>query len=320
MEIRQLRYFVAVAESGGFGSAARGLHIVQAAVSQQIQRLERSLGVMLFDRSGRRVRLTPAGERLLGEARAVLAAVERTRAVAAEVAAEARQSLRLGTTRAFDARTYELLDDLARNAPALRVRLHRLAPDARLAAVRSGELDAAIVRVLDGAPGLDFTRLWTDGLIVAVPPGHPLAGHERLRLGQLEGLPLRLAPPRNNPAFHELIMSACRDAGFVPPPGPPVRGDVARDRHRGALLDGVLPARRSAPGTTCRPAPPHRPHGHRLPGHPSRAGRHPGGQASGGRGTTPAHVTSATVATATAARVRPSGGHAWARSGIYMMM
>jgi DNA-binding transcriptional LysR family regulator len=97
VELRQLTYFVTVAETGGFGRAARKLSIVQAAVSQQIQRLERELGVRLFDRSHRQIRLTAAGERLLPSAYEALAAVERLRAVA-------RETLRVGVGRAFDPR------------------------------------------------------------------------------------------------------------------------------------------------------------------------------------------------------------------------
>src|SRR4051794_772861 len=79
VELRQLRYFVTVAEEQGFGRAAERLHVVQPAVSQQIRRLERELGVALFERSTRHVRLSPAGERLLPEARTALAAADRVR-------------------------------------------------------------------------------------------------------------------------------------------------------------------------------------------------------------------------------------------------
>lgn len=95
MEIRQLAYFTAVAEELNFGRAAERLHIVQPAVSQQVRRLERELDVPLFDRSSRHVRLTPAGERLLPEARAVLAAADRVRQVAASIAAGADGTVRV---------------------------------------------------------------------------------------------------------------------------------------------------------------------------------------------------------------------------------
>ena len=99
MEIRQLAYFVTVADELSFGRAAERLHIVQPAVSQQIRRLERELGVPLFDRSSRHVRLTAAGERLLPEARAVLAAAGRVRQVAADAAAGADGILRVAPAR-----------------------------------------------------------------------------------------------------------------------------------------------------------------------------------------------------------------------------
>src|SRR4051794_35771524 len=96
MELRQLAYFVAVAEELSFARAATRLHIVQPAVSHQIRKLERELGVSLFDRTTRRVLLNGAGERLLPEARAVLAAVDRVYAVAGEAAGET--VLRIGTS------------------------------------------------------------------------------------------------------------------------------------------------------------------------------------------------------------------------------
>ncbi len=141
MEPRQLTYFVAVAEECGFGRAAERLHIVQSAVSQQVSRLERELGALLFDRSTRQVRLTEAGERLLPEARNVLAAADAARrAVAGRIEPD---TLRLGTSRAPGQRLYPLLDQLAAIAPDLRVRLTKAPVSERLAAVRSGALDAA---------------------------------------------------------------------------------------------------------------------------------------------------------------------------------
>ncbi|MGW2157236.1 LysR family transcriptional regulator [Nonomuraea sp. NPDC001699] len=219
MELRQLAYFVAVADEGGFGRAAERLHIVQPAVSQQVSRLERELGARLFDRSTRHVRLTEAGERLLPEAREVLAAAERARrAVTGHLEGA---TLRLGVSRAPGTRLYPMLDRLD---PGLRVRLSKQGLAERLAAVRSGDLDAALVRLVDSAPGLEFFPAWTEPLVVALPAGHPLATAGTLGLAQLGDLPVRLAPRERNPSFHDLVTGALARAGVDPPRGPAFTG------------------------------------------------------------------------------------------------
>ncbi|MEI5102350.1 LysR family transcriptional regulator [Streptomyces sp. PmtG] len=224
MELRQLQYFAAVADEGGFSRAAERLGIVQSAVSQQVRRLERELGVALFRRTTRHVELTGAGERLLPEARAVLAAARRTREVAAELAAGDGGVLRLGTVRGPGDRVQRLLADLAVTAPRLRVRTRSMALADRLAAVRSGELDAALVRAADSTRGLELLPVWSDPLYVALPADHPLAAAPTLDLGQLADLPLRLAPREHNPPFHDLVTDALRAAGVRPPLGPPFTG------------------------------------------------------------------------------------------------
>ncbi|MFE9629544.1 LysR family transcriptional regulator [Streptomyces sp. NPDC006463] len=220
MELRQLQYFVAVAEEGGFSRAAERLSIVQSAVSGQIRRLERELGVVLFERSTRHVHLSGAGERLLPEARAVLDAAHRTRQVAAEIASGDDGVLRLGTVHGPGDRIYRLLHELTATSPRLQVRPRRLPVAERLAAVRSGELDAALVRALDTAPGLELLPVWSDPLYVALPEGHPLANSPVLHVEELAGLPLRLAPREHNPPFHDLITNALRAVGAEPLPGP----------------------------------------------------------------------------------------------------
>ncbi|MFD9907288.1 LysR family transcriptional regulator [Streptomyces sp. NPDC059063] len=221
MELRQLQYFAAVADEGGFSRAAERLGIVQSAVSQQVRRLERELGVALFHRSTRSVELSAAGERLLPEARAVLAAAERTRQVAADLASGDGGLLRLGAVQGPGDRVQRLLAELADAAPRLHVRLRRLDLADRLAAVRSGELDAALVRAVAKAPGLELLPVWSDPLYVALPSGHPLAGDASLRLEQLAGLPLRLAPREANAPFYDLVTGALRAAGAQPTLGPP---------------------------------------------------------------------------------------------------
>ncbi|MEU4312502.1 LysR family transcriptional regulator [Nocardia sp. NPDC024068] len=221
MELRQLEYFVAVAEEGGFGRAARRLNIVQSAVSQQVARLEREFSVRLLDRTTRHVRLTGAGERLLAEARLVLAATQRMSRIAGDIAAGGDGVLRLGTLHAPGNRIYRALNELATIAPRLQVRTRRLPPAERLTAVRSGELDAALIRALRSAADLEVLELWTDPLYVALPADHVLAGQPELRLGQLGSLPLRLAGRDANPPFQDLVTEGCRTAGIAPPTGPP---------------------------------------------------------------------------------------------------
>jgi DNA-binding transcriptional LysR family regulator len=221
VEIRQLTYFVTVAEELSFGRAAERLHIVQPAVSQQIRRLERELGVPLFDRSSRHVRLTAAGERLLPEARAVLAAAGRARQVAAGIAVGADGVLRVGTSQGLGERLDQVLHELHKTAPRLQVRLVSAPGAERIARVRAGELDAAFVRAVTAVPGVELLPMWQDPLTVALPAAHPLAGRPAIQLAQLSGIPLRLAPRQDNPPFHDLIVGACADAGFEPLPGPP---------------------------------------------------------------------------------------------------
>ncbi|CAL9286292.1 hypothetical protein SUDANB25_01154 [Streptomyces sp. SudanB25_2051] len=219
VELRQLEYFVAVAEELGLGRAAERLEAPEGEVGHRIDGLERELGLRLFERGAppRHVRLTAAGERLLPEARAALAAAERVRQTAAGIATGTEGLLRLGTSRAFADRVYRALGTLAERRPRLRVRLERAPQEARLAAVRSGTFDAALVRTVRRAEGIALYSVWTEPLLAALPAGHPLAAPDVLHPAQLARLPLRLAPRETNPALHDLVTSAVPDWT----PGPP---------------------------------------------------------------------------------------------------
>ncbi|MEU9114057.1 LysR family transcriptional regulator [Streptomyces sp. NPDC048483] len=235
MELRQVRYFVMVAQELHFGRAADRLHIVQSAVSQQVRRLERELKADLFDRSARQVRLTPVGERFLPEARALLAAEERARAVVADLAATRAGVLRVGTSTGLGAHLDRVLDALAELAPEIRVELVAAPARERLERVAAGELDAAFVRGDaedggsspavkargEGRAGLTFVPLWQDPLVAAVPARHPLASSPgTVALADLADVPLVLTARRNNRPLVDLVVSACHDAGFAPVPGP----------------------------------------------------------------------------------------------------
>ncbi|MDS0136361.1 LysR family transcriptional regulator [Amycolatopsis sp. CM201R] len=218
MELRQLRYFVTVAEELHFGRAAERLHIVQPAVSQQIRRLERALGVSLLSRTTRSVALTEAGQRFLPEARAVLAAARR----AEDAVASFRdvRLLRLGTSEGLGDRLDGLLGAFARLAPSASLELVHAPTLQRLERVRDGSLDATIVRGSWPSSGLDFTPLWMDEVLVALPASHPLASLPVVDFASLASLPARLSPPSRNQPLYDLVVSCCREAGFEPLPGP----------------------------------------------------------------------------------------------------
>ncbi|MEC3955177.1 LysR substrate-binding domain-containing protein [Nocardia sp. CDC153] len=222
MELRQLRYFVTVAEELHFGRAAERLHIAQPAVSQQVQRLERDLGVQLLDRSPRRVRLTEAGLRFLPAARGVLAAADQARATVAELAGGRAEVFRLGTVTGLGERLDAVLDAFADKAPQVQVELVALPVRERLTQVADGRLDAAFVRSPEpeASPELDFLPAWDDPLVVALPAKHALAKQDSVRLTDLATVPLRLTERRNHPALVDLVLNACARAGFEPVPAP----------------------------------------------------------------------------------------------------
>ena len=222
MELRQLRYFVTVAEELHFGRAAERLMIVQSAVSQQVRRLERELGADLFDRSPRHVRLTEAGERFLPEARAVLAAERRALAVAADFAASADKVLRIGTSSGMGDHLERFLmavEKLA--APGTRIELSSAPTAVRLEQVANGMLDACFARGVEQGPeGVRLIPVWQDPLVVALPARDLLARSARIDVGMLAKTPLWLTTRRTNPPLVDLVTGICRDAGFEPMPGP----------------------------------------------------------------------------------------------------
>jgi DNA-binding transcriptional LysR family regulator len=215
VELRQLRYFVTVAEELHFGRAAERLHIVQPAVSQQIRRLERELGVDLFDRSPRTVKLTAAGAAFLPEARNVLAAESQARGTV-ERFKTAPRPIRLGTSDGLGEHLDRVLDRLA----PITVELVSASTKERLDRVRTQDLDATFVRGVTESPGVRLIPVWQDQLTIVLPVNHPLADANEVNLADLKDLPLRLADRARNAPLHDLVVDACEQAGFEPVIGP----------------------------------------------------------------------------------------------------
>ncbi|MGI5271707.1 LysR family transcriptional regulator [Nonomuraea sp. CA-218870] len=192
MELQQMRYVVAVAETRNFTRAAEQCLVVQSALSHQIARLERELGARLFDRTSRRVRLTPAGEAFLPAARQALDAAERARAEVAAAAGEIRGRLAIGaipTVTAVDLpvalRRFHL------RHRAVRITLRSGASEEMIERVRQGTMDLAFLGLpLDARPkGVRGRELARGALVAVVPPGHPLADEDDVGLGDLADEP-----------------------------------------------------------------------------------------------------------------------------------
>ncbi|TDU87915.1 DNA-binding transcriptional LysR family regulator [Kribbella voronezhensis] len=222
MEVRQLEYFVAVAEELHFGRAADRLHIGQPAVSQQIARLERELGAQLFDRTTRRVQLTAAGRRLLPEAKVTLTAIARLRATVVEPVGELTGTLRVGTSEGLGDRLDQVLDSIANQAPRLQVRLVSLPSARRLDALRQGQLDAAFLRPAPKVADLSTVAVWTETLVAALPATHPAAARSILKPADLADVPLRMSPREANPGLHDLLDRHFQSMGVKPTRGVPI--------------------------------------------------------------------------------------------------
>ena len=215
MDLRQLSYFVAVAEEGQFTRAAVRVSVAQPAISAQIGRLERELGEPLFRRDQRGVSLTGAGEALLPHARAALAAAERGRDTIASLRGVLRGRLRIGVSGPGDRRLAATLGAFHRAHPAIEITLTEQQNEPLLEAVAHGDVDAALV----GMPGPPLAQvrtrvIATDPLVIAVRRDHPLGGRKTVTLQQLREEPMITLT--HGTGLRTVLETACRDAGFTP--------------------------------------------------------------------------------------------------------
>jgi DNA-binding transcriptional LysR family regulator len=218
VELRHLRYFVAVAEECHFGRAAERLHIAQPPLSQQIKQLEAELGVRLLDRTTRKVDLTPAGVRYLERARAILARVDDAGEEAVRIAEGATGRVAIGFT---GSATYELLPTLARalsqDLPGIDLDLRgEMLTPSQVAALLDGTLDIGFLRPPVRNPDLEVSVLRREPLIAVLPETHPLADGEHVRLADLRDEPFISYPSHQRSVVYESVFDACERAGFTP--------------------------------------------------------------------------------------------------------
>ncbi len=215
MELRHLRYFEAVARHSHVTRAAAELHIAQPALSKQISQLERELGITLFDRVGRSLRLTEAGEALLPYARAILAQVEEARAAMAERIGLRAGRVSIGAPPSVGAHLLPpLLATFHQRYPGITLRLHEAGLQSLLDLLESGLTDLAVVALPVHDEELAVTPLLNEPLVLIVSPQHPLAGRKEVTMAELRNERWILSPA--NYELREATLKACREAGFTP--------------------------------------------------------------------------------------------------------
>ena len=215
MELRQLRYFVTLAEELHFGRAAAREHIVQSALSQQLQRLERELGVRLLERSTHHVGLTSAGAAFLVEVRQILAHIDRAAQVARN-AARSSPSLRVGIIDASYDSMPQILHEVQARYPDLVIHQAELNVPEQYQQLLDGRLDVGIGRAALAPPEVASQLFRQDPLGVLVPDGHPFTSLEGVPVATLAQEPLLLAQNAQAPEFNQFVVEMCRSAGFTP--------------------------------------------------------------------------------------------------------
>lgn len=217
MRYRRLLYFVAVAEELSFTRAAERLHMAQPPLSQQIGLLEKDLGVTLFDRSRRSIRLTPAGVTMLPEARRLLADLDETARMIRRVADGALGRLSVGfVPSAVNGRLPDVLRTFRSDNPDVELVLRELPPDPLLAAVESGRLDLGLVYRPVAADGLTDVLVAREPLVLALPDEHPAATSDAVALADVATEPFIMTEQHDVPGLHATIAGALADAGIAP--------------------------------------------------------------------------------------------------------
>lgn len=218
--IRQLRYFVEIAQSGSFSAAAERLYIAQSALSRQIKELEHQLGTPLFERTARQPRLTSAGLAFLDRAQRLLADLDQAERLAQEIGQGLRGSLRLNhsSTVPLTGRLLASLGSYLNNNPGVSLEIAQQSSEAQLEDIAEGRLELGLLRlpVLRQHQDVEIHALFSEPLLLAVAADHLLADAPQVALAQLHDERFISIPHRQRGGLSYLSASLCMEAGFFP--------------------------------------------------------------------------------------------------------
>ena len=238
MELRHLRYFIAVAEELHFTRAAERLHIGQPPLSHAIQVLEADVGARLFERTKRWVRLTEAGKLFLADARRILALSEQATETARRAQRGEAGELRIGFTFStpFTPLFAAVINRYRHEYPAVSLILHEMSTLRQLDGLGQRSLDLGFIRPPEVAipEAIALTTLREDPLVVVLSSAHPLAAQESIAIKDLNGLPFVMYPPNAGTGIYPQIFRLCREAGFAP--------NIAQQAGEASTIIGLVAA------------------------------------------------------------------------------
>jgi DNA-binding transcriptional LysR family regulator len=238
MEIRHLRYFIAVAEELSFTRAAERLHMAQPPLSIQIRALEQEIGARLFDRDQRHVHLTQAGRHLIGRARDILAAVEEAKAEVRCAELGEIGSLHLGyaSSAMFTSTLTSAIKQFQGAFPQVLLTLHEMTSLDQLHGLHYRTLDAGIVRKPDVAvpSGLVVEEWYRARLVAAIAHDHPLIKKRAIGIGDLRTQPFIMYPRESGIGLYWQVLRLCSSAGFRP--------QIAREVQELTTIVGLVDA------------------------------------------------------------------------------
>jgi DNA-binding transcriptional LysR family regulator len=217
MELRHLRYFVALAEELHFGRAALRLSITQPPLSFAIQAMEQELDARLFERDNKRVSLTDAGHAYLLESRAILDRMEHANATARAIASGKVGRLDIGFTGSMAYREVpRIVSRFFEQHPGIEVTLREMSSAEQVEALLHSQLHAAFVNIAVTPEGLQGLALLKDAFVCCLPENHPLAERTEISLIELAGDPFVMFVREISPANYDNVIAVCRQAGFEP--------------------------------------------------------------------------------------------------------